>query len=405
MVKYRKNKKVDGNMKEYNINVRKEKFGATILNLETGKREYINHVELNDLMEKNIWPEDFKLNDNVDNIKFTDKDTENIEYFSFADIAFIEVTRACNLRCKHCLNNSGKVLEKQLTTNEIIKLIEKLGEAGIQEIRFTGGEPLVHKDIYQMIKFATELGIYVSIGTNGTLITKETAQKLKEAGLKRAVISLDGTKNKHDDIRGTGNYDKTIASIDYLKEQEIKIKVNSVIMRSNMDDVIELAKKLNKMKIDLLIRRFIESGRGENLENNTLFKSDYDYVKEQLKEELNSAPYVRGHYIRLKDETANSRIDIPFKIKQSCKAGQRALVFTPNGDIHFCGFLAAQNFPPVGNIRKINDLSDFWNKLHRQNRLDELEENLERYNKIPGIQPTNCLAYVQRMLNTEKQKG
>lgn len=388
----------------YNINVRQESFGGTVINLETGKRTFINNEELSELLENNILPEDIKLNDTELNVKYVSKKDTRLNHFSFADIAFIEVTRACNLRCKHCLNNSGKVLDNQLTTEEIFELIKKLSDAGIQEIRFTGGEPLVHKDIYKMMELATRLGIYVSIGSNGTLIDEEVAEKLKEAGLKRAVVSLDGTKEKHDFIRGEGNFDKTLASIKYLQEQGIKIKVNSVIMKNNIEDVIALAKQLNKMKIDLLIRRFIESGRGENLQNNTLSKKDYDYVREQLDEELKTAPYVRGHYIRLSDEASNSRVEIPFNLKKSCKAGQRALVFTPDGDIHFCGFLAAQNFPPIGNVRKIDDFSNFWNEMQNKKQLTKLEENLDRYNKISGVQPTNCLAYVQRMLNIEKEE-
>lgn len=382
----------------YNFNIRKESFGGTLFNLENGKRTYITEQELNEIKNEST------TKDEKNNIKFTFLDAKNLKHFSFADIAYIEVTRACNLRCKHCLNNSGKVMKNQLTTEEIYKLINDLANAGIQEIRFTGGEPLVHKDIYKMIELATKLGLYVSIGTNGTLIDKQTAQKLKDAGLKKAVTSLDGIKEKHDSIRGKGNYEKTVASIKYLQEQGIKIKVNSVIMRSNMDDVIMLAKELNKMKIDMLIRRFIESGRGGQLENNTLSKEDYDYVRNELDYELKNAPYIRGHYIRLNDEASGTKINVPFEIKKGCKAGQRAIVITPNGDIHFCGFLAAQNFPPIDNVKSVQNWNEFWNNLQKQNRLNNLEKNLDRYNKMPNIQPTNCLAYVQRMLNIENEK-
>ena len=391
---------------EYNINIREESFGGTLLNFENGKRSYINSQELKEILENDKLPRDL-ISENVNkknNIKFTSLDVKKLKNFSFADIAFIEVTRACNLRCKHCLNNSGEIINNQLTTEEIFNLIKKLAMAGIQEIRFTGGEPLVHKDIYRMIELATNLGIYTSIGTNGTLIDKKVAKKLKDVGLKKAVVSLDGTRKKHDEIRGKGNYDKTILSIKYLQEQGIQIKINSVIMRSNIEDVIILAKKLNKMKIDVFIRRFIESGRGEKLENNVLSRQDYDYVREKLSYELKKEPYVRGHYIRLSDESSNNRIELPFEIRKGCKAGQRAIVITPNGDIHFCGFLAAQDFPPIDNIRNIDNWNKFWNDLQRQNKLEILEKNLDRYNGLPNIQPTNCLAYVQRMINIENNK-
>lgn len=386
----------------YNINIRKESFGATILNLLNGKRTYVTNEEMDKFEEKAEFPSDI-INILPEKIvpKITSYDKYG-DFFSFADIAFLELTRGCNLRCKHCLNNSGVPEDNQLTYQECYGLIKELSKAGIQEIRFTGGEPLVFEGIYDLIRFASDNGIFVSIGTNGTLITEEIAHKLKASGLKRVVVSLDGTREMHDVIRGKGNYEKTINAIKYLNDEGISIKVNAVIMRSNMDDVITLAKQLHKEKISVFIRRFIESGRGANLKDNMLSKKDYEYVNECLKEELNGGPYVRGHYIRLTDEGKHSRVNLPFELRTGCKAGQRAFVITPNGDIHYCGFLAAQKFPRISNIREIDNWIDFWHKLQKENHLEILEKNLERYNSIPGVQTTNCLAYVQRFLEEEK---
>lgn len=69
-----------------------------------------------------------------------------------------------------------------------------------------------------------------------------------------------------------------------------------------------------------------------------------------------------------------------------------------------CGFLAAQGFSPIGNIRDISNWLEFWNNMHSKNYLKELRENLDRYNSIPNVQQTNCLAYVQRMLTLEKNE-
>lgn len=239
----------------------------------------------------------------------------------------------------------------QLNYSELEKLIKDLADAGIQEIRFTGGEPLLYKKIYELIDLSSRLGIYTSLGTNGTLLFKDVVEKLKDAGLNKVVISIDGTKDIHDLIRGEGTYDKAMSGLKYIQEIGIKTRINSVIMRSNMNEVIELAKELHKMKINLFIRRFIESGRGTELQNNMLSKEDYDYVRTQLHYELSSGPYVNGHYLR-NDEGIIPRIKLPFEIK-GCKAGQRALAIMPDGDVHLCGFLAAQGFKAVGNIREI----------------------------------------------------
>ena len=209
----------------------------------------------------------------------------------------------------------------------------------MQEIRFTGGEPLVHNKIYEFISLAHKLGMYTSIGTNGTLITIEEAKKLKLAGLNKAIVSIDGTEVAHDNIRGKGSYKKTILGINNLEDNGIQVRINSVIMKSNMNDVIDLAKELNKKHIHLMIRRFIESGRGSLLENNTLTHEDYNFVKNSLKNELKDK-YIIGHYLN-ENEQINYRINLPFNFIKGCKAGQRSLIILPNGDISLCVFFSS----------------------------------------------------------------
>lgn len=391
----------------YNVNLREEIFGATVSVVETGKREYVNKEELEKIKKENIFPEGTfasKTNEKY-NIKYIplNANRDIKEHFSFADIVYLELTRACNLRCKHCLNDSGEIMPNQLNEEEFEKLINNLAEAGVQEIRLTGGEPLLYKNIYKLIKLCTDNGICTSLGTNGTLITKESAQKLKDVGLKKVVVSIDGTQDKHDEIRGKGNYSKSIDGIKYLKNVGINVRVNAVIMKSNMEDVINLAKILNKEKITLFIRRFIESGRGENLKDNMLNQKDYEYVKEKLKEELDdSNPYVNGHYLRI-NEGVHPRIPLPFTIR-GCKAGQRAIAIMPDGEIQLCGFLSAQGFSGVENVRNIKSWTSFWDNLQQLDKLKFLRDTLEEYNSIDGIQETYCLAYIQRYLNLKNSK-
>lgn len=389
------------NIMNYDVNIREEVFGGTLMDVKTGKRVYITKKELKNILNKNIFPKDLQYlkKDNL-NIKFTrlTKKVENM--FSFFDIVYLELTRACNLKCIHCLNNSGIKQKDELTKDELLKLIKKLSSLGVQEIRFTGGEPLLFNGIYDLIKFATEEGICTSLGTNGTLITKEVAKKLKESGLKKVVVSIDGNKKTHDKIRGRKNYQKAMNGLKYLKQNDINVRVNSVIMKSNMDDVIKLAKKMSRKKITIFIRRFISSGRGKELENNMLNKKDYDYVRNKLQKELTKKTYVNGHYLR-NDEGVNSRIKLPFEIR-GCKAGQRAITILPNGDINLCGFLAAQDFPKVGNIKELDDFLDFWILINKNDHLLNLRNNLDKYNKLLNVQETYCLAYIANYLKDNK---
>ena len=389
------------NIMNYDINIREEVFGGTLMDVKTGKRVYITKKELKNILNKNIFPKDLEYlkKDNL-NIKFTRLTKKIGNMFSFFDIVYLELTRACNLKCIHCLNNSGIKQKDELTKEDLLKLIKNFSSHGVQEIRFTGGEPLLFNGIYDLIRFATEEGICTSLGTNGTLVTKEVAKKLKESGLKKVVVSIDGNKKTHDKIRGKKNYQKAMNGLKYLKQNDINVRVNSVIMKSNMDDVIKLAKKMSRKKITIFIRRFISSGRGKELENNMLNKKDYDYVRNKLQKELTKKTYVNGHYLR-NDEGVNSRIKLPFEIR-GCKAGQRAITILPNGDVNLCGFLAAQDFPKVGNIKEIDDFLNFWITINKNDYLLNLRNNLDKYNKLLNVQETYCLAYIANYLKDNK---
>lgn len=389
------------NIMNYDINIREEVFGGTLMDVKTGKRVYITKKELKNILNNNIFPKDLQyLNKDNLNIKFTKLTKKIGNMFSFFDVVYLELTRACNLKCIHCLNNSGIKQKDELTKEDLLKLIKNFSSHGVQEIRFTGGEPLLFNGIYDLIRFATEEGICTSLGTNGTLVTKEVAKKLKESGLKKVVVSIDGNKKTHDKIRGRKNYQKAMHGLKYLQKNGINVRVNSVIMKSNMEDVIKLAKKMSRKKITIFIRRFISSGRGKHLEDNMLNKKDYDYVRNKLQKELTKKTYVNGHYLR-NDEGVNSRIKLPFEIR-GCKAGQRAITILPNGDINLCGFLAAQDFPKVGNIKELDDFLDFWILINKNDHLLNLRNNLDKYNKLLNVQETYCLAYIANYLKDNK---
>ena len=327
---------------------------------------------------------------NLDDIKFKVVENKNANYdniFSFADTVYIELTRKCNLFCKHCLNNSGKKLDDELNKNEIINLINELSLLGAQEIRFTGGEPLLFEGIYEIINCAHNNGLRTSLGTNATLITKDIAHKLKQSGLNNAVVSLDGTKEIHDSIRGKGNFENTMKGLQYLIDADVDVRVNSVIMKNNIKEVIELAKTLNKKGIKLFIRQFVHTGRGKNLKDYSLNNKEYKNVKEQLASELSEN--VQGHNLKNNNGT-NSRIPLGFEIS-SCRAGQRTMCITPEGNIFPCGFLASQGFKPLGNVRKIESFCDFWYELTNKDILLNIRKEMKKYNE-KNDEKIKCMA-------------
>lgn len=368
--------------------LRVESFGGTLFDIRSGKRVYLNKNEVCKVVpHEQVRLEDCSF---TPPIKIVTPSVLPTSGFSFADTAFIEITRKCNLHCTHCLNNSGKELDKTLTSKEINKVIDDLNRAGIQEIRFTGGEPLLHPNIFGFIHRANENGIRTSIGTNATLITSRIAETLSKAGLKQAIVSIDGTEEAHDNIRGGGNYRKALRGIENLQKNGIMIRINSVLMKNNYKDIIDLMRKMNSKQLPVFIRRFIESGRGNNQFSQVLTKEDYDKVREELKTEL-EGKYIRGHY--LNTEKIEPRIQLPFE-RRDCSAGQRGIVILPNGNIHTCGFLAAQGEPALGNVREVENWTAFWNELILKDPLKKLRRELQVYNSKSKVQPTTCLAYV-----------
>ena len=151
----------------YDVNIREEKFGATVLDLESGKRNYVTKSEIKKIMENGNFPKDLDWIKAGSKIKFTPiLQSENIgNNFSFADIAYIELTRRCNLRCMHCLNNSGTEVDDVIGFNKMKDLILDFSNSGIQEIRFTGGEPLLYENLLEIIKLASD-NRYICVDRN-----------------------------------------------------------------------------------------------------------------------------------------------------------------------------------------------------------------------------------------------
>ncbi len=180
-------------------------------------------------------------------------------------------TNRCNLNCIHCHQNSGEAHERELTTGETIEVIQKLGEAGISILTFSGGEPLVRSDVFDAIEEADEAGMLCTIASNGTMMTKQVVQKLKRAGVRRVEIGLDGCSAKtHDFLRNTpGSFEATIRGIKNCVEVGFdEICATMTLYSGNVEELrgtVELAERLGVNRFYL--NRLIPAGRGKDIIN------------------------------------------------------------------------------------------------------------------------------------------
>ena len=149
------------------------------------------------------------------------------------------ITRRCNLKCVHCYAQATKEAEaNELTTQEGKKLIDDLAGFGVPVLLFSGGEPLVRKDLPELAEYAVQKGMRAVISTNGTLITPQMARKLKDIGLSYVGISLDGMSSINDEFRGVkGSFNAAMKGIENCQAVGIKVGLRFTINKANADEI------------------------------------------------------------------------------------------------------------------------------------------------------------------------
>jgi len=183
------------------------------------------------------------------------------------------MTRRCNLKCVHCYSASADIdYPDELTTDEGKKLIDDLAAFGAPVILFSGGEPLLRPDLLKLAQYATDKGMRAVISTNGTLITREIAAKLKTIGLSYMGVSLDGLEKTHDRFRGTkGAFEKAMEGIRNCRDAGIKVGIRFTVNKRNLADVPAMFDLLKKENIErLCFYHLVYTGRGSKLREEDL---------------------------------------------------------------------------------------------------------------------------------------
>jgi len=148
-------------------------------------------------------------------------------------------TKRCNLRCEHCYAAADQEgAPNELSTAEGKALIDDLAEYGVPVLLFSGGEPMVREDLPELVAYAADSGLRPVLSTNGTLLTRESARKLKRAGLKYAGVSVDGLPERNDRIRGReGAFDAAVRGIEACLDVGLKTGLRYTITEHNVDDL------------------------------------------------------------------------------------------------------------------------------------------------------------------------
>ena len=183
------------------------------------------------------------------------------------------ITRACNLKCVHCYNDSGACnADDELSTDEAKGVLDDLVQFGVPSVLFSGGEPLMRPELFELIGYAVERGMRAVISTNGTLITAEMAKRIKHHGVSYVGISLDGIGPVNDRFRGvTGAFERAVAGIKNCQDAGVRIGLRLTLTGKNVQDLESLFDFFEAEQIErACFYHFVPSGRGGTMADEDL---------------------------------------------------------------------------------------------------------------------------------------
>jgi AdoMet-dependent heme synthase len=191
-----------------------------------------------------------------------------LDYDRAPFLAIWETTQACDLACKHCRASAQPLAHpSQLTTAEATNLIDQIADLNVPLFVFTGGDPLKRPDIFQLIRHAASNGVHAALTPSATpLLTRDAIFRMKDSGLSRLAVSLDGSLPEiHDSIRGIpGTWTRTLEAIEWANEAKLPIQVHTVVSRLNIADLDRLSVLLTAKQIVMWSFFFlVPVGRGQ----------------------------------------------------------------------------------------------------------------------------------------------
>ena len=291
-------------------------------------------------------------------------------------------TYKCNLRCKHCYSESGNVSKLELSTEEAMKVVDQIADFGVTSLAFSGGEPLMRKDFFEVARHAVDAGLYVSLATNGTLLNDDNVRKLKEVGLHYVEVSLDGANAKtHDFFRGkTGAFYQTLQGLKNCLSADICTCIAVTATKNNLTEIPAMLEMAENMGIDrFTLFNFIPTGRGKEIvaadpspqEREELLK----FLNKKLSEDykiaiLSTTPQLARVALQCHSPTEEDII-MPLAHMEAtkisnraraladfiggCGAGRLYCAISPEGNVQPCVFMPLV----VGNL-KTEKLEDIW---------------------------------------------
>jgi heme b synthase len=299
-------------------------------------------------------------------------------------LVFWELTKRCNLKCVHCRADAdNEIFKGELDTDNIKRVIDDIVLYSKPILILTGGEPLFRKDIFTIAEYSNNKGLRIALATNGTLIERDVALKIKKSGIQRVSISIDGKDARsHDSFRGIeGSFKKAIEGAGFLKVAGVEFQFNTTITRRNvgdLEDVIQLTEKSGAKALHIFM--LVPVGCGADIAGtDMLSKEKYEEVLTWLYERMKSTslefkatcapPYYRIIRQKAKQEGRTFSVETNgmSAMTRGCLAGTGVCFISNTGNVQPCGYLPVT----AGNVNE-KAFKEIWEESKLFNELRDL---------------------------------
>lgn len=298
-------------------------------------------------------------------------------------------TERCNLKCKHCYASAEEDdTSQQLSTEQAKDMIRDLGDYGVPVLIFSGGEPLLRDDLFELVRFAKEQGIRAVLSTNGTLLNQENVEKAEQAGVDYIGVSIDGVPSVNDRFRGEeGAFESAVEGIENSLDRDLKTGLRYTITEYNKNDLEKVIQMLREVGVDRYCFYHLDySGRGEDIKEHDLSRSETrkavkklfrlteDFHEEGFPlEALTVGNYVDAPflYLHVKENHGEEKAEKVYSLLKNNGGdgtGERISAVDSKGEVHPNQFWRSYSF---GNVME-RKFGDIW-----EDTSDELMKGLK----------------------------
>ena len=283
-------------------------------------------------------------------------------------------TRTCNLKCRHCyMNSDARKYRDELSTDEAKRFIDDLAEFKVPVLLFSGGEPLIREDFFELAAYAAEKNVRPTLSTNGTLITRDVANRIKSIGVGYVGISLDGLQAVNDKFRGVeGAFKLAMRGIENCVAVGQRVGLRFTINRHNFEELDKIFDFIEAEQINRV--HLVYSGRGSQMLDedvtpaesrqamDTIIRRTKDFAARGLaKEILTVDNHCDGVYMYLKaladgDDIVAAQIRKFIGMNGGNRSGIAFGEVDPLGYVHPDQFTQHHTF---GNVRE-RKFGDIW---------------------------------------------